>query len=371
MSTNHLRIGVVCGEHSGDRLGANLINEIKKNHNVTLYGVGGPEIEKLGLDSDFNFNDLQIMGLIEPIIKYKSLSRKRKSLIRLFKEKKIDIFIGIDSPDFNISIHKELKKIKTCKNIQLVSPSVWAWRQNRIKLIKKYIDLTVCLFKFEHDFYQKEQHKSLHLGHPFNSLEKIPFDEVAQKYELSNSKKYISILPGSRESEIENMLPIFLDFIEKHSKDNEGFVYLIPASDKRLYEKIIRMTPKQDNILIKENSMKEFLSVSDFSIATSGTATLESAVLGCPPIICYKTNPINYFIISRMLKIRNVGLPNILLGSNYFTELIQKDCHEVNILNATTTIQNMMLDNTSISDKLRSVLTGDGFESVANKILEL
>ena len=117
--------------------------------------------------------------------------------------------------------------------------------------------------------------------------------------------------------------------------------------------------------------MREFLSVSDFSIVTSGTATLESAVLGCPPIICYKTNPINYFIISRMLKIRNVGLPNILLGSNYFTELIQKDCHEVNILNATTTIQNMMLDNISISDKLRSILTGDGFESVANKILEL
>ena len=371
MSTDHLRIGVVCGEHSGDRLGASLIKEIKKNHNVSLCGVGGPEIEAIGLNSNFNFNDLQIMGLVEPIFKYRSLSKKRDKLIKLFKKNSIDIFIGIDSPDFNISIHKAMKKQQVCKTIQLVSPSVWAWRQKRINAIKKYIDLTVCLFKFEHNFYEEVGHKSLHLGHPFNVLEKTPYDQVILKYGLSNEKKYISILPGSRVSEIENMLPIFLNFINEHSKIKNDFIYLIPTSDKRLYKKINEMAPQQQNILIKEDAMQDFLSISDFSLATSGTATLESAILGCPPIICYKTNPINYLIISRMLKIRNIGLPNILLDTDYFTELIQKDCNITNILEASEKIQDMRLNNAVIEEKLKNILTGDGFESVANKISQL
>ena len=371
MSTNHLRIGVVCGEHSGDRLGASLIKEIKKNHNVSLYGVGGPEIEKIGLNSSFNFNDLQIMGLVEPIIKYRSLSKKRKDLIALFKKNNIDIFIGIDSPDFNISIHKAMKKHQVCKTIQLVSPSVWAWRQNRINSIKKYIDVTVCLFEFEHNFYKKVNHESIHLGHPFNSLEKAPIDEVISKYELSSEKKYISILPGSRVSEIDNMLPIFLNFINRHSQNNNNFIYLIPTSDERLYKKINEMIPQQENILIKEGAMRDFLSISDFSLATSGTATLESAILGCPPIICYKTNLINYVIISRMLKTKHIGLPNILLDTDYFTELVQMDCSTDNIFKAIKKIPDMKLNNTVIEEKLKTILTGDGFESVANKISQL
>ena len=131
------------------------------------------------------------------------------------------------------------------------------------------------------------------------------------------------------------------------------------------------MAPQQQNILIKEDAMQDFLSISDFSLATSGTATLESAILGCPPIICYKTNPINYLIISRMLKIRNIGLPNILLDTDYFTELIQKDCNITNILEASEKIQDMRLNNAVIEEKLKNILTGDGFESVANKISQL
>jgi lipid-A-disaccharide synthase len=117
--------------------------------------------------------------------------------------------------------------------------------------------------------------------------------------------------------------------------------------------------------------MQDFLSISDFSLATSGTATLESAILGCPPIICYKTNPINYLIISRMLKIRNIGLPNILLDTDYFTELIQKDCNVTNNLEASEKIPDMRLNNAVIEDNLKNILTGDGFESVANKISQL
>ena len=143
-----LKIGVVCGEHSGDTLGAHLISELKKHKDIELLGVGGPKLENLGLNSQFNFEELQIMGIVDPILNYRNLSMRRKKLTESFIKNKIDLFIGIDSPDFNIKIHKSLKEKDICKNIQLVSPSVWAWRQNRTNLIKRFIDLTLCLFHF-------------------------------------------------------------------------------------------------------------------------------------------------------------------------------------------------------------------------------
>ena len=163
-----LNIGIVCGEHSGDRLGADLITEIKQTFQVNLYGVGGPKLEALGIKSEFNFSELNIMGLIDPLINYRKLTKLRKNLINLFIDKNIDFFIGIDSPDFNMGLHKALKKNHTNKNIQVVSPSVWAWRQNRIKSIQDNIDLTLCLFNFEDNYYKKVGHKSLHVGHPFS-----------------------------------------------------------------------------------------------------------------------------------------------------------------------------------------------------------
>ena len=132
-----LKIGIVAGEHSGDILGSQLIEELSKSREIKLFGVGGPKIESHGLESMFDFKHLQIMGLIEPLLNYRQLTSNRKKLIKTFTENKIDIFIGIDSPDFNIGIHKALKKQDICKNIQLVSPSVWGWRQGRIKNIKK------------------------------------------------------------------------------------------------------------------------------------------------------------------------------------------------------------------------------------------
>ena len=148
-----IKIGIVIGEHSGDILGSKIIESLKKEFNVHLVGVGGPLTEKHGLKSIFNFKDLHIMGLIEPLLNIRKLLNHRKSIIKTFEKEKIDFFIGVDSPDFNIPIHKALKKDSSVKTIQLVSPSVWGWRQGRLKNIKKYIDLTLCLFKFEHDFY--------------------------------------------------------------------------------------------------------------------------------------------------------------------------------------------------------------------------
>ena len=366
-----IKIGIVCGEHSGDALGANLISELKKHKDIQLYGVGGPKLESLGLNSQFNYEELQIMGIVDPILNYRNLSKRREKLTQSFINNKVDLFIGIDSPDFNIKIHKSLKEKNICKNIQLVSPSVWAWRQNRTKSIKKFIDLTLCLFHFEHEFYKKINHKSIHLGHPFNTLEKSIKKNIFDKYSLDHNKKYISILPGSRESELKNMLPTYIKFIENHSILNHETVYLIPASSNKLYNKINEMTKYLDNVVVKPFAVNEFLSISEFSLVTSGTASLESAVVGCPPIICYKTNPINYFIISRMLKVQNIGLPNLLLEVPVFPELVQNECNQKNLLLAVKRINQIIPKMNQIQNDLKEKLSGVGFASASKLILEL
>ena len=135
---NKIKIGIVAGEHSGDALGAELIKALKKNAKLEVCGVGGPKLESLGLQSIFDFSILHMIGLVDPILNYRKLIKARKKIIDTFINKKIDFFIAIDSPDFNIGIHKTLKKNNIAKNIQVVSPSVWGWRQGRIKKIKKY-----------------------------------------------------------------------------------------------------------------------------------------------------------------------------------------------------------------------------------------
>ncbi len=366
-----IKIGIVCGEHSGDALGANLISELKKHKDIQLYGVGGPKLESLGLNSQFNYEELQIMGIVDPILNYRNLSKRRKKLTESFINSKVDLFIGIDSPDFNIKIHKSLKEKNICKNIQLVSPSVWAWRQNRTKFIKKFIDLTLCLFHFEHEFYKKINHKSIHLGHPFYTIEKATKKDIFDKYLLDHNKKYISILPGSRESELKYMLTTYIKFIENYSMLNPETVYLIPASSKKLCNKIREMTKSLKNVVVKPFAINEFLSISEFSLVTSGTASLESAVIGCPPIICYKTNPVNYFIISRMLKVQNIGLPNLLLEDAVFPELVQNQCNQKNLLQAVKEINQITPKMKQIQNELKEKLSGEGFASASKLILEI
>ena len=365
-----IKVGIVAGEHSGDRLGAKIIQSISNTHEVKLFGVGGPKLIKNGLKPLFDFNKLHVMGLIEPLLNIRELIRLRRQLINLFTQQDIDYFIGVDSPDFNISIHKAMKNKNCCKNIQIVSPSVWGWRENRIKPIKKFVDLTACLFNFEDNFYKSKNLPSIHLGHPFSQLFPKNKESVINEYKLNSSKKFISILPGSRSSEIKNLLPTYIEFIKLHSKENHDYEYLIPASDDQSFDFIKENISENLPIVLDKNCAKEFLSISDFSVVTSGTATLESAVLGARPIICYKTNPINYFIISRMLKIEDVGLPNLLLGRREFPELIQNSCNPLSILEAAELMnKNQHLD--SISNKLRDLLVGLSPEESAHKILSL
>ena len=366
----NIKIGIVIGEHSGDKLGSEIIQSLSKEFKLNIVGVGGPLTEAVGLNSIFNFKELNVMGLIEPFLKIKKLLSYRKKLIQLFADEKIDYFIGVDSPDFNMPIHKALKKNGLTKTIQLVSPSVWGWRQGRMKNINKYIDLTLCLFKFEHEFYQSNDTNSFLVGHPLSKIIEPIKEDVKNNYMLEDDMEYMAVLPGSRNSEINNMMPTYTEFMKEASEKYKNLHFLIPAADNYLKKKIESFIPEGLPVTIKVGAAKDFLSVSNFSLVTSGTATLEAAILRSAPIICYKTNSFNYFIISRMLNTKLVGLPNLLLSKEAFPELIQSKCNKKSISNALNFLkESNELENLFV--ELKSHLYGHGFDAAAKTIIDL
>ena len=375
MSSKKLKIGIIAAEHSGDRLGANLIKALKNldEVEVEVFGLGGPEVSSLGISTPngMKYQDLQVMGLVDPLLKLPKLLAIRKKLTALFLNQKIDIFIGVDSPDFNMYFHKKLNGLGI-KTIQVVSPSVWGWRENRIKAISSYIDLTMCLFQFEHDYYLNKEMNSFFLGHPFSQLKSSVSRDVLEKYKLNGSQEFICILPGSRKSEILHMMPIFIQAAERIFTSNPNTFFLIPAASDEL-KALIQNTLDQTSInyQLTSSTAKDYLSISKIAIVTSGTASLEAAVLGSLPIICYKTNPFNYAVLSRMIKTPFIGLPNLLLQKPLFPELVQ---HELTPEAIVHHYQNLSLDPLQYQSQLEQMnatMHGEGFEEAARLLLSL
>ena len=373
MSKKKLKVGIIAAEHSGDRLGSKLIESLQNNFDIDLYGLGGPEVTSYGITTPegIDYQDLHVMGLIDPLINLPKLLSIRKKLSKLFISNDIDIFIGVDSPDFNMFFHKKLKP-KNIKTIQVVSPSVWGWRENRIHSIQAYVDLTMCLFKFECDFYDKKNMQSFFLGHPFSQLKPKNSDETISKYSLDNSKEFIGILPGSRESEISKLMPVYTEAAKKLFQINPNSYFLIPAANKKLAE-MIKLTKGIEDIPFKLSidSAQDFLGLSSISIVTSGTASLEAAVLGSVPIICYKTNTLNYAILSRLVKTPFVGLPNLLLQEHVFPELIQNNLTPDLIVRSFSNISSEPEQYRTYLSKINDSMRGKGFEAAANAISHL
>ena len=373
MSKKKLKVGIIAAEHSGDRLGSKLIESLQNYFDLDLYGLGGPEVTSCGVTTPegIDYQDLHVMGLIDPLINLPKLLSIRKKLSKLFISNDIDIFIGVDSPDFNMFFHKKLKP-KNIKTIQVVSPSVWGWRENRIHSIQAYVDLTMCLFKFECDFYDEKNMQSFFLGHPFSQLKPKNSDETISKYSLDDSKEFIGILPGSRESEISQLMPVYIEAAKKLFQINPNSYFLIPAANKKLAE-MIKLTKGIEDIPFKLSidSAQDFLGLSSISIVTSGTASLEAAVLGSVPIICYKTNTLNYAILSRLVKTPFVGLPNLLLQEHVFPELIQNNLTPDLIVRSFSNISSEPEQYRTYLSKINDSMRGKGFEAAANAISHL
>lgn len=333
-----LRIGIVVGEVSGDTLGVKLIQAFKQQGiEVEFEGIGGEQMIAEGFHSLYPMETLSVMGIVEVLKDIKKLFAVRDGLIERWSKNPVDIFIGIDAPDFNLRLSKKIKALQLpIKTVQYVSPSVWAWRQKRVYGIKQSIDLVMCLFPFECDFYKQYGVPAVFVGHPLAQQLSLEDQQAQarQQLNLSLHQQYIALLPGSRRGEIQRLLPVLLDSVKLLLTRYPDVQFIIPAINQARYQQIQQLLATcsveiQQAIRIVENHSQEsnigrlVMEASDIVALASGTATLEAMLLHRPMVVFYKLHWLTYFIVKQMIKIPYYSLPNIIAGQQYVPELIQ------------------------------------------------
>ncbi|WP_180000433.1 lipid-A-disaccharide synthase [Acinetobacter sp. YH12239] len=353
MQNRKLKIGIVVGEVSGDTLGAKLIRRFREQGiDAEFEGIGGPQMIAEGFKSYYAMDILSVMGIVEVLKDIKKLFAVRDGLVNQWTKQPVDIFIGIDAPDFNLRLAKKIKqKSLPIKTVQYVSPSVWAWRQGRVHGIKASIDLVLCLFPFEKTFYDRFNVPAVFVGHPLaNQLPlENPILDAKQALGLNPAQKHIALLPGSRRGEIDKLGPLVLDAAKIVHEKYPDYQFLIPAINdarKQQIEQILIGYPDtlKDNIKLMENIDAEskigrmVMDASDIVALASGTATLEAMLLHRPMVTFYKLNSLTYWIAKLLVKIPYYSLPNIIAGKKVIQELIQNDAtpenlaHEIELL---------------------------------------
>lgn len=351
-----MKIGIVSAEPSGDLLGSNILRALSnKFDNLEVIGIGGGPLKEFGLSEDRSI--LEIMGLVEPLLNFHKITSFRKKIITQFLDSNIDIFIGIDAPDFNFEIHKKLKA-KGIKTIHVVCPSVWAWRPGRVKHFK-HVDYMLCLFPFEMQYCVNVEKKSLCIGHPL--AEDLSMNEVVRENQ-------ICIMPGSRRSEIKYNLPAMIQGFKKFNKD-KNYKAVIPvykSEDKSLIDSYL----VDDNIICEKVSALEILQKSKAAIICSGTATLEALIAETPATVVYKMNWLNHFILKQFVSTEFASLPNIIADEEVFSELIQSEVSEENIAEDLESIINDLSFKVEITRKVKEKLIKPNFNTFAEELYE-
>jgi lipid-A-disaccharide synthase len=333
-----MHIGIVVGEASGDILGASLLAVLRQRFpSCRFSGIGGKRMLDQGFDSLYPQDRLAVMGFIEPLKRLPELLRIRKSLFHHFVDESIDLFVGIDSPDFTIPLEKKLRQ-KNIKTVHYVSPSVWAWRQGRIKGIKLSVDWMLTLLPFEAAFYEKHNVPVTFVGHPLadqfplvndtqKAREKLAtlLPKKNQQYLQQREVKIIACLPGSRRVEVEHIGLVLWQAADNLSVNNGSVHFIVPALNtarRRQIESQLTHFP-QLSVSVIEGHSQTVMAAADCVIMASGTTTLEAMLLKKPMVVVYKKDALSYWLISRMLTVDYVSLPNLLAGEGIVPELIQ------------------------------------------------
>lgn len=346
MVNRKLKIGIVVGEVSGDTLGVKLMRSFREQGiDAEFEGIGGPQMIAEGFKSYYSMETLSVMGIVEVLKDLKKLFAVRDGLINQWIEQPVDIFIGIDAPDFNLRLSKSIKeKNLPIKTVQYVSPSVWAWRQGRVHGIKQSIDLVLCLFPFEKVFYERYEVPAAFVGHPL--AKQLPLENpikiAKQQLGIDENQKHIALLPGSRKGEVERLLPMLLGAANILHSKYPDLQFLVPAINdarkQQIEQGVEQIAPNlKAKIHILENTDSEskigrmVMNASDIIALASGTATLEAMLMHRPMVTFYKLHWLTYIIAKFLVKIPYYSLPNIIAGKKVIEELIQADATPENL----------------------------------------
>jgi len=314
---------IITGEISGDIYGYLLIKRIKELNSVFQFvGIGGPKMRSLGIEILFPAESLALVGLpsFSELKKYWFVYKKIKEFL---KKRKVDVVILVDFPGFNLKIAKLAKKLGY-PVIYYIAPQAWAWNKKRVYALKKYVDRLYVVLPFEKDFFSSYNIPTVYLGHPILDLIKTNLSEnfFYEIYKLNKSEPLISFFPGSREREITRHIPMFLKIFENLKKFNpniQGVMVKAPGlKDSFLWEKA------RTQLKVIENTQYEILKYSTVALLSSGTITLEAALLGTPAIVTYSLPSWMVFIAKKMIKVPYISLSNLILGKEVYPEIIKE-----------------------------------------------
>ncbi|MHA4843517.1 lipid-A-disaccharide synthase [Flavitalea antarctica] len=338
-----MRYYIIAGEASGDLHGSNLVREMKNLEGGTEFrGWGGDLMQTAGVDIIKHFRDLAFMGFIEVVKNLptilKNLSFCKQDILRY----KPDVLILIDYPGFNLRIAEWAKEQKI-RIVYYISPQVWAWKESRVKKIRRHVDKMLVILPFEKQFYQKWNYKVEYVGHPLVGVIE-EYKKTGNKSRLCD-KPIIALLPGSRKQEILVKLPVMLAMANQFPA-YQFIVAQAPGQEDEFYRQLLK---NYSNVSGVTNETYRLLSQASAALVTSGTATLETALFGVPEVVCYKGSKISYEIAKRLIKIKYISLVNLIMDKEVVKELIQDEMNESQLETELT----KLLEDPAKKDQLR------------------
>lgn len=373
-----MKIALIAGEESGDLLAAELMAALKaRRPGIQFIGMGGPKMQAQGLDSWFDYRTLSVMGFIEVLRHLPALLKLRKSLRQRLLAEKPDLIIGVDAPDFNLGLEKSCKRAGL-RTVHFVSPSVWAWREKRAARIAESCEQVLCLFPMEPAVYAKYGVDARYVGHPLADRIAMQPDRDAARTQLALPDcRHVAILPGSRVSEIDRLLPVFLQGASRLQSALPDLHFLIPAANTLCRNRITAHLQSQPlpNVRILDGQAQAAMIAADAVLLASGTAALEAMLCKRPMVVAYRISAITYALVKALglIKIERFSLPNVLSGEDLVPELIQDRCTPEAI---SRELQNLLdgSDNSALIghfERLHTDLRRNAGDAAAAAVLEL
>ncbi len=372
-----LRIGIVVGELSGDTLGEGFIKAIRARYpDAEFVGIGGPKMNALGCQSLFDMEELAVMGLVEVLGRLPRLLKVKAELVKYFTANPPDVFVGIDAPDFNLRLELSLKQAGI-KTVHYASPSVWAWRQNRIHGIAAATHLVLAFLPFEKAFYDKFNVPCEFIGHTLADSIPLASDKLAarQLLGLDEQRRWLAVLPGSRGSEMKMLAEPFIATCQKLQAryPDLGFVVaLVNAKRRAQFEQAWQQVAPELNFVLVDDTARNVITAADAVMLASGTVALECMLLKRPMVVGYRVNAFTAFLAKRLLKTPYVSLPNILAGEELVKELLQEHCTVDNLYHEVSRL--LESDNQALMDKFTEMhqwIRKDADQQAAQAVLNL
>lgn len=366
------KIVIITGELSGEIHAYHVVKRIKASFDFEFSGIGSRKLEELGVSIIHDYRDISIMGVHEIFPKLKHIWTAFFKIKKHLKNNRPSLVILVDFPGFNMRVARMAKKYNI-PVIYFIPPQIWAWRQGRIKIIKKFVDRVICILPFEKKFYDEFSIKASYVGHPFVRTTKPLFskEEFLENIGLMSKKPVITVMPGSRNNEIRKHMPILIKVIEKiMDRFNEAAI-ILPLADGIDQDVIEAFNANNIKINYLRDLNYDALSYCDIAIMASGSATVEAAILGTPTVVIYKVSRISYILAKFLVKTKYISLPNIISGKEVFPEIIQHLDPEKIAEKALNMLNKVNPENNEELIKIRSKLGNmDSYEMTKNTIID-